>query len=91
MFTPNQSSPMVPVGKANQTSIDSFSRPTTRQAKKAAMAKGPRAAMSGSKQKEVDDQEWSGNQRVSAKKRTLLLLARALNAPLSVWRKEGPS
>ena len=61
MFAPNRSSPMAPVGKTKQTSIDSFSRPTTRQTKKAATERGPSAAKPGSKQKDVDDQERSGD------------------------------
>ena len=61
MFAPNRSSPMALVGKTKQTSIDLFSRPTTRQTKKAATERGPSAAKPGSKQKDVDDQERSGD------------------------------
>ena len=61
MFAPNCSSPMALAGKTKQTSIDSFSRPITRQTKKAATVKVPGATKSGSKQKEIDDQEQSSD------------------------------
>ena len=61
MFVPNRSSPKAPAGKTKHTSIDSFSRPITRQTKKAATAKAPGATKSGSKQKEIDDQEQSSD------------------------------
>ena len=47
MFARSGSSPMAPSGNTKQTSLDSYSRPTTRLARKEAGAKGPIKAAAG--------------------------------------------